>query len=360
MRKTHKKRRAAAFAAAVVLAAASMSTTALAWNTDLYLYEPTLDESGQPIGWNWMDMDGNGIYECYYNDWEFYKTCGEEFWRALHFWNMTNVNNNICTVPDGYQVNAARQWIVDGVVQTRTKEQAGIAEEKPAINTSIAYDPAHPLARVIDAWNLQLVDTDWEAGTVGTTKFAGGSWNVQALLTGRTDQYNDLAADVPLVDGYYRWSDHGSDYCISEEEYLETKQHQQEIYQWFCNWLNGMDFENMSQMEKAQAIADVLLNTSYDTEYANMDKQNVKSRDPVYAVLIGKKGICWEYAMTAMAMAKAVGLKSTVFGSGNHACYFIQVDGLPYRGDNGLLQLGYSYYEYERTADWISTVSFID
>ena len=103
MRKTHKKRRAAAFAAAVVLAAASMSTTALAWNTDLYLYEPTLDESGQPIGWNWMDMDGNGIYECYYNDWEFYKTCGEEFWRALHFWNMTNVNNNICTVPDGYQ-----------------------------------------------------------------------------------------------------------------------------------------------------------------------------------------------------------------------------------------------------------------
>ena len=93
------------------------------------------------------------------------------------------------------------------------------------------------------------------AGTVGTTKFAGGSWNVQALLTGRTDQYNDLAADVPLVDGYYRWSDHGSDYCISEEEYLETKQHQQEIYQWFCNWLNGMDFENMSQMEKAQALS---------------------------------------------------------------------------------------------------------
>lgn len=340
--------------------AAGIPMTAFAWNTDLYLYEPNLDENGQPIGWNWIDYDGNGIYECYYDDRAFYETCDETFYRAMHFWNMTNVNKNTCTVPDGSQVNAARQWIVDGVVQTRTKADAGIAEEKKEADTSIAYDPAHPLARMVDAWDLQLVETNYETMTMGTTKFAGGRWNVQALLTGRTDQYSDLAKDVPLVDGYYIWSDHGTDYVISEEDYLENKQHEQEIYEWFCSWLNSFDFEHMSQMERAKAIADVLINTSYDSEYAALDKQNVKSRDPVYAVLIGKKGICWEYAMTAMAMAKAVGLKSAVFGSGNHACYFIQVDGLPYRGDNGLLRLGYSYYDYETTPDYISVVSFID
>jgi len=24
------------------------------------------------------------------------------------------------------------------------------------------------------------------------------------------------------------------------------------LYQWFCNWLNGMDFENMSEMQRAR------------------------------------------------------------------------------------------------------------
>lgn len=149
----------------------------------MYLYEPNKDENGQPVGWNWMDLDGNGIYECYYDDMEFYKTCDESFRRAMHFGNMRNVNNNVCTVPDGCQVNAARQWIVDGVVQTRTKEQAGMAvEAKPGVNTSIPYDPAHPLAGMVDAWDLQLEETNWDTMTTGTSKFAGGSWPIPTTI----------------------------------------------------------------------------------------------------------------------------------------------------------------------------------
>lgn len=311
-----------------------------AWDTNLYLYEPPTDGKGHVVGWAWVDANGDGIYECYYySD----NSHGEGY-----------LQRNTVT-PDGYTVNDKGQWTVDGAVQTRTK-----AEAKPGIDESIPYDPVHPLARAVDAFNLNLVETNYETGTVGTTKFAGGRWNVQALLTGQTDKYADLPADAPLVDGYYTWSDHGTDYYIAEEDYLLNKRNEQAIYEWMCGWLNSMDFEHMTEMEKAKAIAAVFAERSYDTEYANLDKQNVNSRDPVYAVLIDRKGICWEYAMTAMALAKAVGLKSTVFGSGNHACYFIQVDGLPYRGDNMLLQLGYSYYDYESTPDYIEFVSFID
>lgn len=50
--------------------------------------------------WHWIDVDGNGVQECYY------------------FTDDGNFLTNTVT-PDGYQVNAAGQWTENGVVQTQ-------------------------------------------------------------------------------------------------------------------------------------------------------------------------------------------------------------------------------------------------
>lgn len=127
--------------------------------------------------WKWQDIDNNGVSECYYYNDEFYNNCDDEFKRAMHFWDLNNVNKTIRTTPDGYQINAARQWIVDGVVQTQKVET-----ETVPINTQTPYDSEHPLARVVDTWNLRL-----------PTKYLGEfvvcNNNVQAMLTGQMDQY---------------------------------------------------------------------------------------------------------------------------------------------------------------------------
>ena len=46
----------------------------------------------------------------------------------------------------------------------------------------------------------------------------------------------------------------------------EQKATEQELYTWFCNWLNGMDFANMSEMQRAQAIWDATKNCEYSID----------------------------------------------------------------------------------------------
>ena len=45
---------------------------------------------------------------------------------------------------------------------------------------------------------------------------------------------------------------------VCQEDYDKNVHNTQAIYQWFCKWLNGMDFENMSEMDKAREIQKVL------------------------------------------------------------------------------------------------------
>lgn len=68
------------------------------------------------------------------------------------------------TTPDGYVLNEKGQWVVDGVRHT------------------VVYDPAHPLANVIDVWNLRLPSA--KMGEIGVVDN-----NVQAMLTGQMEEY---------------------------------------------------------------------------------------------------------------------------------------------------------------------------
>ena len=150
--------------------------------------------------------------------------------------------------------------------------------------------------------------------------------NVQALLTNQMDKYY-----IPPV-GNSTNPDTGTQMYVSQEDYDKNVHNTQALYQWFCNWLNGMDFENMSEMDKAREIQKVLGQGVYD-------RDGVASRNGDYSVLIDRRGQCSEFALTACSLAKALGLKSAISGTGTHSVYYIQVDGKAYFGQNNDLDL---------------------
>ena len=245
--------------------------------------------------WQWQDVNGDGISECYYYD-----------------DNGTMLTNT--TTPDGYTVDSNGAWVVNGAVQTQT---SGTASN--TANHNAGYDPAHPLAGKVDEWNLRL-----------PYQYIGPMYicntNVQAMLTGQMDQY--YAAPV----GDYVNTSTGTTIYTSQEDYDYARMTEQALYNWFCNWLNGMDFENMSEMDKAKEIQKVMAQVEFLTE----DNEVGNSQ---YKILIEKKGACGACAVTATSLAKALGLKSAVSGTGNHAVYYIQVDGVGYFGQNNVLNL---------------------
>lgn len=193
-------------------------------------------------------------------------------------------------------------------------------EIQTEVHHNEGYDPEHPLAGMVDTWNLRL-----------PTKYLGEfvivNSNVQAMLTGQMDQYY-----MPPVG--YSTSAMGNQVYTSQEAYDTAIAEEQALYNWFCNWLNGMNFETMNEMDKAREIKHVLESASYD--YNN---STTGSAD--YNILIKKTGICGDYAMTATSLAKALGLKTAVSGTGTHAVYYIQVDGKAYMGSNQVLELDF-------------------
>lgn len=252
----------------------------------------------------WYQED-NGLYPT--NSWKWIN--GRCYYFDSNGYMLANT-----TTPDGYTVDATGAWTVNGVVQTQSTEQTS-----GTVHHNENYDQAHPLANMIDKWNLRLTA---ESNALNTLYIAGLP-NVHALLTNQMEYYVEPS-------GY------GAD---------EQKETEQALYNWFCNWLNGMDFENMSEMDRAKAIRDVLGSATYSlvSEDTYIGQYWLEKSDP-YRVIILKKGRCAEFAMTARYLAKSMGLKSAVYGSGEHAVYYIQVDGTTYTGSNQDLYLDFPHY----------------
>lgn len=252
--------------------------------------------------WQWLDHNNDDIAECYYME------------------NGMPLTNTI--TPDGYQVNEAGAWVIDDVVQTQTMT-VNNSTTTGDVNHNAGYDPAHPLAGKIDEWNLRITNT----GLIGASGFNICNENIQALLTNQMDKYY-----IPPV-GNSTNPTTGTQMYVSQEDYDTNIHNTQAIYQWFCNWLNGMDFENMSEMDKAKEIQKVLAQGVYEGLGSS-------ERNGYYSVLIEKKGLCSEYALTACSLAKALGLKATINRmNSNHAVYYIQVNGKAYFGQNNDLDL---------------------
>ena len=295
---------------------ASMSMTALAgWEQEGNNWKYNDNGAYAANGWYWIDGNNDGIAESYYFD-------------------NTGILARDTTV-EGYTVNADGAWTVNGEIQTRT-DVSVVQTQSVAVNNgnaatggvnhSAGYDPAHPLAGKIDEWNLRLGNT----GLIGVN---GNSINicnenVQALLTNQMDKYY-----IPPVGNSINPIT-GTQMYVSQEDYDKNVHNTQALYQWFCNWLNGMDFENMSEMDKAREIQKVLAQGQYVIE-------NTVGRNGYYSVLIDKRGVCEEYSLTACSLAKALGLKAAISGTGNHSVYYIRVNGTAYMGSNQVLNLDF-------------------
>ena len=291
------KRVAALVLAASMVLGSAMTSMAASWQSDSIGWWWQNDDGTWPSNsWQWLDGNSDGVAECYYFDGNGYMLANT-------------------TTPDGYQVNVDGAWTVNGAVQTQVANTN--TSTTGTANHNAGYDQAHPLAGKIDEWNLRLPRTT-------ITGFDVYSNNVQAMLTGQMDQY--YASPVG-----YSTDSMGNSIYTTQEAYDRARVNEQTMYNWFCNWLNGMDFENMSEMERAKEIQKVLASAEY--EYGD------GIRDAYQSILINKKGYCGEFAMTAMGLAKALGLKSAVNGTGDHAVYYIQVDGVAYFGQNDELNL---------------------
>ncbi len=283
-----KKQVLTVFMAGILTASISMTARA-GWEQEGNNWKYNDNGAYAANGWYWIDGNNDGIAESYYFD-------------------NTGILARDTTV-EGYTVNADGAWTVNGVVQTKN-----VGTGNTGVNHGANYDPAHPLAGQIDAWNLRLRKTS--ATAMGTMNVIG-TWNVHAMLTGQMDMYEEPT-------GY------GAD---------EQKATEQELYAWFCNWLNGMDFANMSEMQRAQAIWDATKNCEYSIDNSSYKGDHFYDHTDAYRVLISRKGRCEEFAMTTMSLAKALGLKSSVYGSGDHAVAYVRVDGKIYESNNGLLFL---------------------
>ena len=267
----------------------------------------------ETAGGDWKYKNDDGTYST--NTWQWIDG------KSYYFGSDSIMAKN--TTIDGYMLNADGQWTVDGVVQTQGTGNTGNSSVN-GVQHSAGYDPAHPLAHKIDEFGLRLP----EVGLTGY--YAGGSKNIQALLTGQMSQHYR----APVTDP--RWT--------TEEDYYKAVNNEEILYNWFCNWLNGMDWENMSEMEKAQEIEKVIEACEYDDAGA-ADPTLVNNRDAVISVLIDKKGVCSEFDMAACALAMALGLKCAAAGDFNHAIYYLQIDGKAYMGSNNGIDL-------ERPRDW--------
>lgn len=282
--------------------ATSMSMTSFAgWEQEGTNWKYNDNGTYATNGWRWIDGNNDGTAESYYFD-----------------------GNGILakdTMVEGYTVNADGAWTVNGVVQTKNVAVNNGGAATGGVNHSTGYDPAHPLAGKIDAWNLRITNTGLIGASGNSTNICNE--NIQALLTGQMDKYYRAPA------GYSTNPVTGSQVYVSQQDYERNVKVEDALYQWFCNWLNGMDFENMSEMDRAREIQKVMAQVKYKTG----------SPMTYYAVLIEHEGDCSRTAMTACALAKALGLKSAVAGTTDHMVYYIQVDGKAYFGQNDTLDL---------------------
>lgn len=273
-------------AIAIALATATMASQAMTamaaeWKQNEIGYWYQEDNGSYPTNsWKWI----NG--KCYYFDSNGYMLANT-------------------TTPDGYTVDATGAWTVNGAVQTQSTGQTS-----GTVHHNKNYDPAHPLAGKIDEWRLRLTPESNALNTLYIT----GLPNVHAMLTNQMEYYVEPSGP----------------YGVEEQKEVE-----QVLYNWYCNWLNSFDFENMSEMDRAKAIKKVFSTKSYKI-YRN---EGNFTNNASYKILIEGKGQCADFAMTARSLAKSMGLKSAIYGSGEHTAYYIQINGVTYEGGNQIFDL---------------------
>ena len=233
------------------------------------------------------------------------------------------------TTPTGITVDYLNRVLDEnGKIKTATAEQIGAAYEGGKIR-DVTYDSNYPLKRVVDFYALNVEQ-------ITPANFNSAELNHHGLRTHNQFLVNNV---------YFISKLSGQPNNIHDDSWYteEERTRYNAIVDVLRNWLNSFDFEHMSEMERAQKVKELMAPAVYDTEGAAT--RNHGTNGTYYRVLIEHKGVCQDFAETAELLASLVGLKHAMLAgaTANHEAYAIQVDGVPYFGENGSLDL---------TTDW--------
>lgn len=233
------------------------------------------------------------------------------------------------TTPSGITIDyLGRVLDENGKIKTSTAEQIGADYEGGKIR-DVAYDSNYPLKRVVDFYALNVEQ-------ITPANFNSAELNHHGLRK----HNQSLVGDVYFISKLSGQPNNiHDDSWYTEEEKTEYNA----VVDVLRNWLNSFDFEHMSEMDRAKKIHELVKQATYNT--AALTDKSLNDGHAYYNILVKKTGTCYDYSMTIHLLASLVGLKCDTVGSAtnNHMIAVLQVDGVPYGSDNGLIAL---------TQDW--------
>lgn len=273
----------------------------------------------------WQNSSGGTDYQLfYYGPTGDYKSAGYDYrWYPN---GQRYPTYDSWTTPSGITIDyLCRVLDESGKIKTATAEQLGVTYEAGKIH-NVPYDSNYPLKRVVDfyALNIERITKD----------------NLYSADIDHHDlrEHNQYILGIDYI--ISRLSGQTDNIRTADEYFDETKRADTEaVCDVLRNWLNSFDFEHMSEMDRAKQVAALLKQAHYDDEAARTRNPGPKSS--AYRVLVEHKGICQDFAAVGELLAALVGLKHAQLTSAtlDHVAYAVQVDGVPYEGENGFLDL---------------------
>ena len=281
---------------------------------------PTLELQVNDHLW-WMNHDGGTVYTLYY-----FGGIGDPTAAGYQYKKYPNMQDywdfDTWTCPDGTVIDYNRRVMENGKIKTATAEELGLSYEPGKIR-DVPYDSNMPLKRVVDFYALNIEQITPENITDPSIRHHGLGYHATSItepftayvltkLSGQKDNFRDLS-----------W------YSAKELDEYNA------VVDLLRNWLNSFDFEHMTETQRLEEIRKLIRDTRYDD--AARAARNTGDKSSYYRVLIEKKGICMEFAQTANFLALLLGLKCVTLGGNDHEIYVIQADGVPYAGENGVI-----------------------
>lgn len=269
----------------------------------------------------WRNWDGGTTYYLYHG-----RHIGDPTAAGYQFKKYPNMQDywdfDTWTCPDGITIDYNYRVMENGKLKTATAEELGLSYEPGKIR-DVPYDSNMPLKRVVDFYALNIERITPENITDSSIRHHGLGYHatditspdmayVLTKLSGQKDNFRDIS-----------W--------YSAEELAEYNA----IVDLLRNWLNSFDFEHMTETQRLEEIRKLLRGSSYDQ--VAKETRNTGGKSSQYRVLIEKKGICMEFARTVKFLSLLLGLKCTIIGGNDHEIYVVQADGIPYAGENGVI-----------------------
>lgn len=282
---------------------------------------PTLELQVNDHLW-WMNHDGGNVYTLYY-----FGGIGDPTAAGYQYKKYPNMQDywdfDTWTCPDGTVIDYNRRVMENGKIKTATAEELGLSYEPGKIR-DVPYDSNMPLKRVVDfyALNIEQITPENVAdpsirhhGLHGhiTTLTNPASVYILSRLSGQKNNFHD--------DGWY---------------YEQERTEYNAIVDLLRNWLNSFDFEHMTETQRLEEIRKLLHECNYDQ--IAKETRNTGGKSSYYRVLVEKKGICMEFAQTVEFLTMLLGLKCVILGGNDHEVYYIQADGIPYAGENNVIE----------------------